>query len=454
MPVTVNSPYSGRPVKVRDQDVGRAVRDEDGRVFYVVPRASGEGFYAAPTRKGSEKDEQRYDEMLEKMERSDEQVKAVSQPPRDATGRKRRRPAVTVAILLLLAAAVAAGYFVLVEGDGPAAKWFDAVVGNGASQPADDEDTADTPASSPNDTQPENDTDTDTDTDPDAKAEPGADAGTQGGNAASEGLSRHGVSQPSTNEAAIFRAMSLEPHGAQVDPEAFTRLDAGLIYRTDREGAGPPAAAGQYVELRYRHKHARNAGRIDALPWQTTSLVLSPDDAPRGWERTILGMRPGERRTALLPASTTGVQRYDVAQFQLITVRPGIQTRTNLRGTGTVARPGDSVSVHYQGFVVRSGSGSASDAAGGGGGDFSHDFVPEVHAEPFADSRDAGGPARFTLGEGEMIEGLELGVAGMRVGEVRSIIIPPHLAYGSKSIGEVVPAHSTLLFVVELLEVE
>lgn len=111
MPITINSPYSGRPVKIRDQDIGRAVRDEEDRIFYVVARASGEGYYAAPTRKGSDKDEQRYDSMQQKMDSTQEQVTQQHQAVHDATGRRRRSPLLRRLVLLLILAVLAvAGY--------------------------------------------------------------------------------------------------------------------------------------------------------------------------------------------------------------------------------------------------------------------------------------------------------------------------------------------------------
>ncbi|MEM1108697.1 MAG: hypothetical protein AAGH99_08410 [Planctomycetota bacterium] len=120
MPITINSPYSGRPVKIRDQDIGRAVRDEEDRIFYVVKRESGEGYYAAPTRKGSPKDEQRYDAMQTKMVRVEEQVTEQHQAIHDATGRRNRpsvlRRAVLLLILLALAIAGYAAYFLATGG--------------------------------------------------------------------------------------------------------------------------------------------------------------------------------------------------------------------------------------------------------------------------------------------------------------------------------------------------
>ena len=116
MPIVINSPHSGRPVKIRDEDIGRAVRDQDGRVFYVVPRPNGEGYYAALTRKGSAKDEERYDKLETRIEQVQEQVDAQSQAVHDATGKRRTRPGLrAIAILIIVAGLVASGLVMLVE---------------------------------------------------------------------------------------------------------------------------------------------------------------------------------------------------------------------------------------------------------------------------------------------------------------------------------------------------
>ena len=85
MPITIHSPHSGYPVKVRDQDIGRAVRDEQGRVFYVLQREEGEGYYASKTRAGSATAETAYD----KLEKHDAPAEAEAH---DATGNKRSNP--------------------------------------------------------------------------------------------------------------------------------------------------------------------------------------------------------------------------------------------------------------------------------------------------------------------------------------------------------------------------
>jgi len=89
MPIVILSPFSGRPVKIRDKDIGRSVRDEENRVFYAVSRSDGEGYYASITRNGSEKDEQRYLALLKKDATADVQKREeLAQPVHNAMGRK------------------------------------------------------------------------------------------------------------------------------------------------------------------------------------------------------------------------------------------------------------------------------------------------------------------------------------------------------------------------------
>lgn len=64
----VLGPYSGLPVRVREQDVGRAVKDEEGRVFYLMKKGVGSGYYGSTTRFGGEQEEAKYEAMLAKGE--------------------------------------------------------------------------------------------------------------------------------------------------------------------------------------------------------------------------------------------------------------------------------------------------------------------------------------------------------------------------------------------------
>jgi peptidylprolyl isomerase len=97
-------------------------------------------------------------------------------------------------------------------------------------------------------------------------------------------------------------------------------------------------------------------------------------------------------------------------------------------GDGPEAKKGDIVAVHYTGWLYKNGSKGAQ----------------------FDSSRDRGQPITFTLGTGQVIAGWDEGVAGMKVGGQRTLIIPPELAYGSKGAGGVIPPNATLTFDVEL----
>jgi peptidylprolyl isomerase len=97
-------------------------------------------------------------------------------------------------------------------------------------------------------------------------------------------------------------------------------------------------------------------------------------------------------------------------------------------GEGAEATPGNVVSVHYVG-------------------------VSHSTGEEFDASWNRGQPLRFPLGQGHVIPGWDQGVAGMKVGGRRKLVIPPQLAYGERGAGGVIKPNETLIFVVDLVEV-
>ncbi|HEX5318447.1 MAG TPA: FKBP-type peptidyl-prolyl cis-trans isomerase [Stellaceae bacterium] len=101
-------------------------------------------------------------------------------------------------------------------------------------------------------------------------------------------------------------------------------------------------------------------------------------------------------------------------------------------GTGAIATSGKTVSVHYTGWLYENGA----------------------KGKKFDSSLDRGQPFSFKLGAGQVIKGWDEGVAGMKIGGKRTLIIPPALGYGSRGAGGVIPPFATLTFDVELLKVE
>jgi len=104
-------------------------------------------------------------------------------------------------------------------------------------------------------------------------------------------------------------------------------------------------------------------------------------------------------------------------------------------GTGTEATPGTQVSVHYTGWLF--------DAA-----------AADQKGAKFDSSVDRGELFDFPLAAGHVIKGWDEGVAGMKVGGKRTLIIPPEMGYGARGAGGVIPPNATLVFDVELHGVE
>lgn len=131
---------------------------------------------------------------------------------------------------------------------------------------------------------------------------------------------------------------------------------------------------------------------------------------------------------SLWPFSSTGV-------FSSSNPTPPMEGNTSLKlsddhiGSGDTATIGDIVTVEYVGKLT---DGTIFDASKNHGN------------EGFT----------FALGAGQVIQGWDQGIVGMKVGGKRTLVIPPELAYGSQAIGNIIPANSTLIFEVELLRIQ
>lgn len=112
----------------------------------------------------------------------------------------------------------------------------------------------------------------------------------------------------------------------------------------------------------------------------------------------------------------------------------GLAKTDTVVGNGQEAVPGKTVEVHYTGWL--------------------HDPAAKGKRGKQFDSSVGRGPFSFPLGGGRVIKGWDEGVAGMKVGGKRTLVIPPELAYGARGAGGVIPPNATLVFDVELLEVK
>ncbi len=111
------------------------------------------------------------------------------------------------------------------------------------------------------------------------------------------------------------------------------------------------------------------------------------------------------------------------------TMPNGIRYRDEVVGTGAEPKQGQRVTVHYTGWLDQDGEPGAK----------------------FDSSRDRGGPFVFTLGVQEVISGWDLGVATMKVGGRRILMLPPEHGYGARGAGGAIPPNASLIFDVELL---
>jgi len=120
-----------------------------------------------------------------------------------------------------------------------------------------------------------------------------------------------------------------------------------------------------------------------------------------------------------------------MGQPKEVTTESGLKYIDHEVGTGDEATKGDSVQVHYTGWLYEDGK----------------------RGKKFDSSLDRGKPFGFKLGARQVIGGWDEGVQGMKVGGKRQLIIPPDLGYGARGAGGVIPPNATLDFEVELLKV-
>ena len=243
-----------------------------------------------------------------------------------------------------------------------------------------------------------------------------------------------------------------------VNKLAWRAKDKGLKIYDEKAGTGKPAMAGSTLKVHYTGwlVSGRKFGSSKDLG-KPFEVVLGVGKMIKGWEAGLDGMREGGVRWlrvppsmgygasafTMIPPNSTLVFRVelvesmvdpevaanmdffpDTASLTFENGSEGLRYAVIQQGEGEPAKVGAAVKVHYTGWMT--------------------------NGYKFDSSRDRGQPFVFPLGQGRVIRGWDLGVAGMLPGEKRILVIPPGLGYGSRGAGPI-PGGATLIFAVEYL---
>jgi FKBP-type peptidyl-prolyl cis-trans isomerase FkpA len=143
-------------------------------------------------------------------------------------------------------------------------------------------------------------------------------------------------------------------------------------------------------------------------------------------------MRLSRRFTLTAAVALAATATAGAAFAQTTTTPSGLQVTDTKVGTGATPTTGQTCVMHYTGWLYENGA----------------------KGKKFDSSVDRGQPFEFPIGAGRVIKGWDEGVATMKVGGKRTLIIPPSLGYGARGAGGVIPPNATLIFEVELLGVK
>jgi len=246
------------------------------------------------------------------------------------------------------------------------------------------------------------------------------------------------------------------PVATVVDAGDLTETDSGLQYFDIVEGEGDMPVTGQDVVVNYAawlQSDGTYIASSDSVGGPLTFTLGSEMGVFPGWDEGVSTMRPGGKRYLVIPPALAlgeaGGGRVPpnstlIMEVELLEVKPLVlptevpeedftETESGLRyfdiveGDGAEATTGSTVTVNYTGWLT--------------------DNIK------FDSSLDSGQPFPFTLGTQQVIPGWDEGVAGMKVGGIRQLVIPAELAYGETGSG-MIPPGATLIFEVELLDVQ
>ena len=233
--------------------------------------------------------------------------------------------------------------------------------------------------------------------------------------------------------------------------------DSGLKYVDEKIGKGDLPNKGDILVVHY-------TGTLeDGTVFDSSVKRNSPIEFPigtgrviKGWDEGLLTMKVGGKRKLIIPPALGYGERgaggvippnatllFDV---ELIEIKPifvdmdfalpgqevnydsGLKTITHIEGNGEIPKVGDEIVVHYKGLLA--------------------------DGTEFDSSHSRGTPFSFVVGQGRVIKGWDEALLKMKVGEKRTLIIPPDLGYGERGAGGAIPPNATLIFEVELIKIK
>jgi len=217
-------------------------------------------------------------------------------------------------------------------------------------------------------------------------------------------------------------------------------FQGGKLQITDQKiGTGPAAKAGDYLTMDYTGT-LMNGKKFDSSkdPGRTPfTFTLGGGEVIAGWDKGIVGMKVGGKRTLIIPSSMGygdrgtpdgSIPPKATLKFVVELKRIDNVTITTLtEGKGVGAKVGDTVTVHYKGTFKD-------------GKEFDSSYK---HGQPFP----------VQLGSHQTVPGFEMGLIGIKKGEKRKVVIPWALAYGEAGRPPVIPPKSDLIFELEAISI-
>jgi peptidylprolyl isomerase len=244
--------------------------------------------------------------------------------------------------------------------------------------------------------------------------------------------------------------------GENMDNEVI-KTDSGLKYKELKIGEGNYPQKGDKVIVHYTGKLEDGTVFDSSLDRNVPfEFTLGQGRVIKGWDEGLVTMKIGGKRMLIIPpalgyGSKGAGDRIPpnstlIFEIELLNIKKpfididfelsgkenvsesGMVMIDHIVGSGQMPQNGQQVIVHYTGKLE--------------------------NGQKFDSSHDRGSPFVFVLGEGRVIKGWEEGLSSMKIGGKRTLIIPPYLAYGSRGAGNVIPPNATLLFEVELVDIQ